>query len=195
MKKEIAAGKSKWLVEPGCVIIGTTGVFEKANAMTFSWQTPVSSGIPCQILLVINPSRYSYELLKKNGEIVINIPGERLVREVHLFGSISGREKDKIGESGLSLERAGRVSPPLIAECPANLECRLSKVISIGHHDLLLFEVVRALVEAEVFDGSAIIPERFKTIHYLGGKKYGVLDRTLEVGEDKSDVKAASLFL
>jgi flavin reductase (DIM6/NTAB) family NADH-FMN oxidoreductase RutF len=180
MKREITPEKSKWILEPGCVVIGTTGTYEKANAMTFSWQTPVSSGAPCQILLVINPSRYSYELLKKNGEITVNVPGESLLAQVHLFGSISGRDKDKIAESGLRLARAGRVGPPLIADCPANLECRLSRVFSIGHHDLLLLEVVRALVETEVFDGNYLIPERFKTIHFLGGKRYGILERAVE---------------
>jgi flavin reductase (DIM6/NTAB) family NADH-FMN oxidoreductase RutF len=179
VKVEVAAEKAKWLVEPGCVIIGTTGVYEKANAMTFSWQTPITSGIPCKILLVIHPDRYSYELLKRNGEIALNIPGERLVREVHLFGSVSGRERDKIAESGLLLERAKTISPPLMADCPANLECRLGEVIPAGQHDLLILEVVRALVETDVFDGSSIIPERFKTLHYLGGRKYGVLERSL----------------
>jgi hypothetical protein len=41
--------------------------------------------------------------------------------------------------------------------------------------------VVHASADAEVFDG-AWIPERFQTLHYLHGTKYGLLERRVEVG-------------
>jgi len=46
-------------------------------------------------------------------------------------------------------------------------------------HDLLVCEVVRALADIELFDGKWI-PEKFHTLHYLGGDKYGVMERTIE---------------
>jgi hypothetical protein len=46
-------------------------------------------------------------------------------------------------------------------------------------HDLLICEVVRALAEEEFFDGRWI-PEKFHTLHYLTGSKYGLMTRTIE---------------
>jgi hypothetical protein len=46
-------------------------------------------------------------------------------------------------------------------------------------HDLLICEVVRALAEADFFDGRWI-PEKFRTLHYLTGNKYGLMTRTIE---------------
>jgi len=76
MKKEVELSEAKWLVEPGCVVLVTSGTMENANVMTFSWQTPVNSADPCLILLAISHLRYSYELIKQNRQLVINVPGD-----------------------------------------------------------------------------------------------------------------------
>ena len=47
MKEEVELSKAKWLVEPGCVVLVTSGTMENANVMTFSWQTPINSAYPC----------------------------------------------------------------------------------------------------------------------------------------------------
>ena len=58
MKKEVELNKAKWLVEPGCVVLVTSGTMENPNVMTFSWQTPVNNADPCLILLAISHVRY-----------------------------------------------------------------------------------------------------------------------------------------
>ena len=81
---------------------------------------------------------------------------------------------------GFTPVSAVRVSPPLIDECAAHLECNLSQVIDLDHHHLLIGNVVYASADERYFDGSWN-PECFHTLHYLGGKRYGVMDRMLEV--------------
>ena len=179
MKEEISLSKAKWLVEPGCVVLVTAGNMEKANFMTFSWQTPVNSQNPCQVLLVINTTRYTYELIKENRQLVINIPDINLLKKVHRAGTVSGRKVDKFKECGLTPVPAKTVAPPLIEECGGHLECRIETIINHGNHDLLICEVARALVKPGLFDGTWI-PEKFQTIHYLGGKTYGVIERRIE---------------
>lgn len=184
MKKEVELSKAKWLVEPGCVVLVTSGTFENPNVMTFSWQTPVNSADPCLILLAISHVRYSYELIKQNRELVINIPGEELLDQAHCVGEVTGRSIDKIRESGLTAVAAGMVKPPLIEECRAHLECRVVEVFGMESHDLLICQVVRAVAEADFFDGRWI-PEKFHTLHYLGGNKYGLMTRMVEACRDK----------
>jgi flavin reductase (DIM6/NTAB) family NADH-FMN oxidoreductase RutF len=179
MKEEVELGKAKWLVEPGCVVLVTSGTPKNANVMTFSWQTPVNTADPCLILLVISHVRYSYELIRQNHELVINVPGDELLEQVHLVGQITGRDSNKIKESGLTPVPAEMVAPPLIEECAGHLECRVKDVFGMETHDLLICEVVRALAEAEFFDGKWI-PEKFHTLHYLWGNRYGVMERSVE---------------
>ncbi|MFB0524911.1 MAG: flavin reductase family protein, partial [Phycisphaerae bacterium] len=114
MKKEVELSKAKWLVESGCVVLVTSGTMQKANIMTFSWQTPVNSAEPCLILLAISHARYSYELIKQNHELVINVPGERLLEQTHFVGQVTGKNIDKFKESGLTPVPAKVVEPPLI---------------------------------------------------------------------------------
>lgn len=71
MKEQVKLNRAKWLVEPGCVVLVTSGTMDRPNVMTFSWQTPVNSADPCPIILSISHIRYSYELIKENRELVI----------------------------------------------------------------------------------------------------------------------------
>ena len=176
MKNEVKLSQAKWIVEPGCVVLVTTGTMANPNVMTFSWQTPVNSADPCLIVLAISHARYSYDLIKENNELVINVPGEELLEQTHFVGTITGRDIDKFKESGLTAAAAKVVAPPLIEECAAHLECR---VVEMQSHDLLVCEVLRAVAEAELFDGKWI-PEKFHTLHYLSGNYYGVMERTIQ---------------
>ncbi len=177
MKEEIRLIKAKWLLEPGCVVLVTSGTMQRANVMTFSWQTLINSNNPCLVLLVIGRSKFSYELIQKNHQFTINVPGEELLEQTHFVGSITGRNIDKFKESGLTPVPAKVVEPPLIDECAGHLECRVAEVIKTKNHDLLIGEVLRAVADSVLFDGRWI-PERFHTLHYLGANTYGILDRS-----------------
>ncbi len=181
MKSEVKLSKAKWLVEPGCVVLVTSGTLENPNVMTFSWQTPVNSTDPCLILLAISHVRYSYDLIKQNNELVINVPGEELLEQTHFVGTVTGKHIDKFKESGLTPVSAKVVAPPLIEQCAAHLECRVVQIFKMQTHDLLICEVVRAAADTDLFDGKWI-PEKFHTLHYLSGNNYGVMERTIVAG-------------
>jgi flavin reductase (DIM6/NTAB) family NADH-FMN oxidoreductase RutF len=153
----------------------------RRNVMTFSWQTPVRGGKPgrssgpnpvlsepCLVLLSINRARRTCELIREIPEVVINVPGEVLVNAVHGAGSRTGRTTDKFREHSLTPVPAERVRPPIIDECIASLERAIRRFIPMGRHDLLVCEVVRAEADAGLFRGGWV-PERAKTLHYLGG--------------------------
>jgi flavin reductase (DIM6/NTAB) family NADH-FMN oxidoreductase RutF len=183
MKRGLPLNQAKWLIEPGCVVLVTGGTMQKANVMTISWQTPVHTADPCLVLLVMHQARYTYELIKQNNELVINVPGEDLLAQTHLAGTVSGRKIDKFKEAGLTPIPAKLVQPPLVAECAGHLECQVVKTFTVKTHDLLICEVVHASVEEDYFDG-AWIPDKFHTLHYMSATRYGLLDRRVDAGED-----------
>jgi flavin reductase (DIM6/NTAB) family NADH-FMN oxidoreductase RutF len=45
---------------------------------------------------------------------------------------------------------AQKVKPPLIDECPVQMECKVKEIISLGSHDLFLGEIVALHVKEEV---------------------------------------------
>ena len=122
--------------------------------------------------------------MRLNHELVINVPGEDLLDATHFVGCVTGRGIDKFKEAGLTPVAAEAVEPPLIEECAANLECRVVEIFEMQSHDLLVCEVVRAEVEADFFDGRWI-PEKFRTLHYLGGNKYGLMTQMVEARRKK----------
>lgn len=181
MKRGILLSQAKWVIEPGCVVLVTGGTMARANVMTISWQTPVNTADPCLVLLVMGHGRYTYELIKQNNELVINVPGEELLEQTHLCGTITGRKIDKFEKAGLTPVPANLVAPPLIAECAGHLECRIVQTFAVKTHNLLICEVVYASAEEAFFDG-AWIPERFHTLHYMQKTQYGVLTHRLDAG-------------
>jgi flavin reductase (DIM6/NTAB) family NADH-FMN oxidoreductase RutF len=195
MRGEVAVSDAKWLLEPGCVVLVTSGSMERPNVMTFSWQTPIQgwrpergSGPdrippePCLVLLSINRARYTYELIREIPELVVNVPGVGLVNAVHGAGSASGRNMNKFEKLYLTPAPSKLVRPPAVAECASSLECAIRRFIPVGSHDLLVCEVLRADADPDLFRGGWI-PERARTLHYLGGRSYGVLERRVEAGE------------
>jgi flavin reductase (DIM6/NTAB) family NADH-FMN oxidoreductase RutF len=83
---------------------------------------------------------------------------------------MSGRDCDKFAEIGLTPLPATHVKPPLIAECPVNIECKLLFVQTIGDHDLFAGEVLAHRVDPEVLgEGGKLDPAKLTTIVLAGG--------------------------
>jgi flavin reductase (DIM6/NTAB) family NADH-FMN oxidoreductase RutF len=73
-----------------------------------------------------------------------------MVRKVDACGVLSGKETDKFSSMEWNQVTAQKVKPPLIDECPVQLECVVKQMISLGSHDLFLGEVVALHVMEEV---------------------------------------------
>jgi flavin reductase (DIM6/NTAB) family NADH-FMN oxidoreductase RutF len=146
----------------------------KPNVITLAWVGTVASKPP-QAAVAIRPSRYSHALISKGKEFMINIPNEDLLSVVDQCGHISGARTDKFAQTGLTPEPASQIQPPLIAECPVNLECRLTQTISLGSHDLFIGEIVAVHVDEELLDERGSIDYgKAKAVAYLGNEYWSL---------------------
>jgi flavin reductase (DIM6/NTAB) family NADH-FMN oxidoreductase RutF len=127
----------------------------QANIITLGW-CGVASSDPPIIGVGIRPERYSYDIIKRSGEFVVNIPQASQVELVDFCGTISGRDADKFARCGFTALPGQSVQAPLIAECPVNLECRVVQELSLGSHDLFLGEVL-----AVHYDEQCAVDHRF----------------------------------
>jgi len=121
----------------------------KPNIITLAWVGVVNSEPPI-IGISIRPERYSHACVKQLKEFVVNLPSEEMVRKVDACGVLSGRETDKFSSMGWKQVPAQKVKPPLIDECPVQMECKVKEMLSLGSHDLFLGEIVALHVKEEV---------------------------------------------
>jgi flavin reductase (DIM6/NTAB) family NADH-FMN oxidoreductase RutF len=122
----------------------------KANIITLGEVFNLSVAKPVIVGIAIAPMRYSHEMIRTTREFVVNLPRASMLDQVLKCGTSSGRVVDKFKAFGLTPLRAAKVRPPLIAECPVNIECELmGEPISIGDHDLFRGLVVAKHVDEE----------------------------------------------
>jgi flavin reductase (DIM6/NTAB) family NADH-FMN oxidoreductase RutF len=88
-------------------------------------------------------------------------------------GNASGRRLDKFRAYGLTPVAASRVSAPLVAECYANLECRVADARLVAKYCFFILEVVKAWID----------PNRRerRTIHHNGDGTFVVDGRVLNL--------------
>lgn len=160
------------LLEPGPVVLLTTAQRGRANVMTMSWQTMLEFEPPL-IGCVVSNRNHSFAALRATKECVIGIPEARLAKQVVGCGNSSGRDIDKFAAFGLTPLPARRVRAPLVAECFANLECRVVDGRMVNRYNFFVLEVVSAWTRP----GTASP----RTLHHRGNGHFVVDGRTLKL--------------
>jgi flavin reductase (DIM6/NTAB) family NADH-FMN oxidoreductase RutF len=122
---------------------------------------------------VVSSAGFSFAGLSATGECVIAVPARKLASMVVKVGNSSGRDTDKFAAFGLTQLPAARVAAPLVAECFANLECRVYDRRLVNAYNLFILEVVAAWI-----DPAQKAP---KTIHHHGYGKFVVDGATIRL--------------
>lgn len=145
MKKRISCDEAEDAFAGFPVVLGTVGG-QRDNIITLA-MCHVFSFKPPYIGVGIAPKRYSYALFKESRDFAVNIPSRKMLRAVEICGSRSGRKVDKFEAAGLTREKAEKISAPLIAECPVNIECVKVKEVETGDHTWFIGEIVAARMD------------------------------------------------
>ncbi len=172
MMKDFPLSKVYQLLEPGPVVLLTTARKGRANVMTMSWHMMVEFEPPL-VACVVSSANYSFAALRANGECMIAIPPVKLARKVVGVGNCSGRDVDKFAAFGLTPTPAKKVAPPLVAECFANLECKVVDTHLVTSHNLFILEVLKAWKDPA--------QKNPKTIHHRGYGTFVVDGKTIKL--------------
>src|SRR4030043_2072558 len=122
--KKLQINRAFTLMESGPVVLVTTNDGKKNNIMTISW-TMVMGFTPI-FAITTGPWNYSFAALCKTKECVISIPTVDMLDKVIGIGTCSGADTDKFEKFMLTPLKGENVKAPLIRECLANIECKLS---------------------------------------------------------------------
>lgn len=138
-------GKITWkggtFVYPLPAVMVSCGDMKNSNIITVAW-TGIINTNPAMCYISVRPERFSHELIKKNGEFVINLITKELARATDWCGVKSGKDFDKFKEMGLTKEKATIVKSPMIAESPISVECKVDKIVPLGSHDMITAKIV-----------------------------------------------------
>ncbi len=149
----------------------------RPNIITLAWSMPISMK-PAVVGISVAPSRYSHGLIAETREFAINIPTRDIVKQTLYCGRVSGRNVDKFKQSKLTPIPARKIKPPLIKECIAHLECRVTQQLTIGDHTLFIGEVVAASADKGIFNESFDM-EKADPIYHAGGDAFMFLAKEI----------------
>ena len=139
-------------IYPVPAVMVSCGTMEgEKNIITVAWTGTVCSDPPMAYISV-RPERYSYDIIKKSGEFVINLPDKALTRALDFCGCTTGEKIDKFRECHLTPEKSSKVSAPSVLEAPVSIECKVTQVLELGTHDMFLAEVVSVRVDDRYMD-------------------------------------------
>lgn len=152
MKKGTSV-KQDW--KPGTMIYPLPAIMvscgstpEEYNIITVAWTGTICTNPP-MCYISVRPERYSYEILKKNMEFVINLTTKDMAHATDWCGVRSGKTYNKFKETGLTPGKCSIVSAPLIEESPLCIECRIKEIISLGTHDMFIANVVNVRADEQ----------------------------------------------
>ena len=139
----------------------------KANAMTASWGGLGVMWGKNAAFIVIRPQRHTKEFIDSSDVFSLNFLAEKFRKELNYFGTVSGRDEDKIAKAGFTVEHDGKA--PYFAEARAVVVCRKLYAQPYrpecfidpepdgawypqkDYHTLFIGEVTRLLVDKDAF--------------------------------------------
>ncbi len=131
--------KVMWQIpSPLCLIGSRAG--DEWNGMTQSWMSQVSMD-PVLIAVAVDAHAITNRLIKEGGAFSVNLWDRDDTRVFVKFSKPASKEGDSLNGRPI---REGTTGVPIFTEAVAFIECRVTKMVELGSHDLFIGEVVDA---------------------------------------------------
>ena len=154
----------------------------RPNLSPFSYFNVFSSNPP---ILVFSPARrvrdnttkHTLENAKNTKEVVINVVSYDIVQQMSLSSTDYGEGVNEFEKVGLTMLASETVKPFRVAESPAQFECKVNDIISLGNEggagSLIICEVVKFHIAKEVLDDNGNIDQtKLDLVARAGGNFY-----------------------
>ena len=166
--------KAGTFIYPLPAVMVSCGTMEKSNIMTVAW-TGILNTNPAMCYISVRPERYSYNLIKEQGEFIINLTNEKLAYATDWCGVKTGSKVDKFKEMHLTKEKAEFVKCPVIKESPVAIECRVKEIRELGSHHMFIAEVLSIDADEQYIDEKGAFDiSKCNLIAYSNGHYYSM---------------------
>lgn len=194
---------SKIIWKPGTMIYPLPAVMvscgstpEEYNIITVSWTGTICTDPP-MCYISVRPTRHSYDIIKRNGDFVINLTTASLAYATDWCGVKTGANHKKFSEMKLTPLASSKVKAPMIKESPVNIECVVKDIRELGSHHMFISEVVAVNADSKLFDDKTGLfrlndAEPLCYLHgkyYLTGKFMGKFGFSVEKNKKRKDGK------
>ena len=166
--------KSGTFIYPLPAVMVSCGTMEESNIITVAW-TGIINTDPAMCYISVRPTRYSYEMIKKTGEFVINLTTRDLAYATDWCGVKTGAKVDKFKEMKLTKEKGKFVKCPLIKESPVAVECKVKEIKELGSHHMFVAEILGINADEKyINENGAFDISKCDLIAYSNGNYYSL---------------------
>ena len=164
--------KSGTFIYPIPAVMVSCGTMEESNIITVAW-TGILNTNPAKVYISVRPTRYSYDIIKKSGEFVINLTTKELAYATDWCGVKTGAKVDKFKEMKLTKEKCEFVSAPAIKESPVSIECKVTDIKELGSHHTFIADVLSIDADEKYIDEKGAFDiSKCNLIAYANGGYY-----------------------
>jgi flavin reductase (DIM6/NTAB) family NADH-FMN oxidoreductase RutF len=152
------------------------------NLAPYSFFNAFSSNPPILVFssnrrVVDNTTKDTLHNIQRTGEVVINVVNYDIVRQMAIASIQYPSEVSEFEKAGLTPVPSDLVKPPRVKESPAQMECKVKEIITLGEQGgaghLIICEVVRMHVAEEVIDDKGRIdPHKMDLMGRMGRAYY-----------------------
>lgn len=119
----------------------TSGDSHTHNTMTVAWGSIGGMWQKPFVQVVVRPTRHTYKFIEKYPTFTLCAFPDKHKKALSLLGTKSGRDGNKIQESGLTLMKSSIVDAPCFKEAELILECKKIYWQDMNPHNFLENEI------------------------------------------------------
>ena len=129
----------------------TAGTKEKFNFMTVSWGLLGTFWFRPVVMVGVRPQRYTFEFIEDNSTITLAAFPAEYKEQLFFCGRNSGRDYDKVAESGLTVIDSDKVEAPAFDEAELIIEARIVYTDSLRGKNFKDKKIIPKIYEARDF--------------------------------------------
>jgi flavin reductase (DIM6/NTAB) family NADH-FMN oxidoreductase RutF len=134
---------------PMPVVLVGTRVGGRPNFMAAGWCCRANL-VPPMLCCGISRAHATPVGIRETGTFSVNVPSAAQLEAVDYCGLVSGSATDKSGVFAVEYGDLG--TAPMVADCPAAMECRVVEILSLPSHDLVVGEIVAAYADPNAIE-------------------------------------------
>ncbi len=152
--------------------VSTVDAAGRGNLAPHSFFT-VASGRPPVVLFSSLGRKDTVSNIEATGEFVVNFSSEAMLQQVNASSAPFEHGDDEATELAIATEPSETVVPHRVVDSPASIECRLERIVEIGHAFVVFGLVTSITVRDDVLvDGLPAI-DLLRPVSRLGGDEWG----------------------
>lgn len=156
--------------------IGTRRDDDSYNLAPFSFFNVIAANPPTVIFSAgRHPDRPkdSVAFAEQTGEFSVNVVSEETAAAMNVTSGTFTADDDEFAIAGLTAVTGIKIDAPMVAESPANLECRVVTILDLGERTrAVVGEVLAIHVWEDALDGTRVDNDVLAAVGRMAGNTY-----------------------